>query len=86
MKFSTSSQEELVTKLITNINRSDVEREIPGLPAHIIFMAVRFVDSVNDERLMQSYLANVITSVKKIVSVCLYYSREEIVRNPKKIV
>ena len=59
----------MINKLIIELEPSVVEREVPGLPAHLIFMAVRFVDNINDERWMQRLLANAINGIRKTVKV-----------------
>lgn len=42
---------------------------IPGLPAYIIFMCVRYADSVNDEQRVSSLLNSAISSIKSVVKV-----------------
>ncbi|XP_057301771.1 unconventional myosin-Va-like isoform X2 [Hydractinia symbiolongicarpus] len=68
LQFTSTDQAEVVAKLILDIQPTAVEKEVPGLPAHIVFMGLRYVDHINDERLMQSYLTGVISSVKKRVT------------------
>jgi len=65
IKFSASIQDDLVRKLVTDLNMEHVEKEMPGLTAHIMFMSIRYIDFVNQERLMQSYLTTIISSIKK---------------------
>ena len=55
----------LVRKLVTDMKTEYVEKEMPGLPAHIMFMSIRYIDNINQERLMQSYLTAIISSIKK---------------------
>jgi len=68
LKFTTEQQEGIITKLVIEMKPAHVEKEVPGLPAHIIFMGVRYVDHVNDERLMQSFLTAAISAIKKSVT------------------
>lgn len=42
---------------------------IPGLPAYIIFMCVRYADCVNDEQRVSSLLNSAISSIKGVVKV-----------------
>lgn len=42
---------------------------IPGLPAYIIFMCVRYADCVNDEQRVSSLLNAAISSIKGVVKV-----------------
>lgn len=73
LQFTSTDQDEVVAKLILDIQPPAVEKEVPGLPAHIVFMGLRYVDHINDERLMQSYLTAVISSVKKRVTVRCFF-------------
>ena len=41
LKFNASNQEQLVRMLVTQLNMEHVEKEMPGLPAHILFMSIR---------------------------------------------
>lgn len=65
LKFSAANQDAIVKKLITDMRPEYVDKEVPGLPAHIIFMGIRYIDNVNQERLMQSYLTAVISAIKR---------------------
>lgn len=42
---------------------------IPGLPAYIIFMCVRYADRVNDDQRVTSLLNSAISSIKGVVKV-----------------
>jgi len=65
LKFNPSNQDLIVRKLVTDLNPEHVEKAMPGLPAHIMFMSIRYIDHVNQERLMQSYLTAIISSIKR---------------------
>ena len=65
VKFNASNQDLIVRKLVTDLNPEHVEKAMPGLPAHIMFMSIRYIDYVNQERLMQSYLTAIISSIKR---------------------
>lgn len=41
VKFTTENQEQLVRRLVTDLNMEHVEKEMPGLTAHIMFMSIR---------------------------------------------
>lgn len=49
--------------------RGAADAFIPGLPAYIIFMCVRYADCVNDERRVSSLLNSAISSIKGVVKV-----------------
>ena len=72
LEFKPEVESELINKLVFEVEPSHLEKEVPGLPAHLIFMAVRFVDNVNDERWMQRFLASAINGIRKTVKVCVF--------------
>lgn len=42
---------------------------IPGLPAYIIFMCLRYADSVNSDQRVSSLLNSTISSIKGVIKV-----------------
>ncbi len=72
IEFKAEGETEIVNKLITELDPSVVEKEVPGLPAHLIFMAIRYIDILNEERRMQSLLSNAINGIRKTVKVSNY--------------
>jgi len=40
---------------------------MPGLPAHILFMCMRYTDHMNDDEKVRSLLTNSINGIKKVV-------------------
>lgn len=42
---------------------------IPGLPAHILFMCVRYADSLNDAGMLKSLMNSIINGIKQVVKV-----------------
>ena len=42
---------------------------IPGLPAHILFMCVRYADSLNDANMLKSLMNSTINGIKQVVKV-----------------
>lgn len=42
---------------------------IPGLPAHILFMCVRYADSLNDANMLKSLMNCAINGIKQVVKV-----------------
>lgn len=42
---------------------------IPGLPAYVLFMCVRYADYLNDEAKLKSLMNAIISSVKKVIMV-----------------
>lgn len=42
---------------------------VPGLPAYIIFMCLRYADNVNDDQRVSALLNSTITTVKGVIKV-----------------
>lgn len=42
---------------------------IPGLPAHLLFMCVRYADSLNDASMVKSLMNSTINGIKQVVKV-----------------
>lgn len=49
--------------------RGAADAFIPGLPAYIIFMCVRYADCVNDDQRVSALLNSAISSIKGVVKV-----------------
>ncbi|EPQ06301.1 Myosin-Vc, partial [Myotis brandtii] len=47
--------------------RGVVVNMIPGLPAHILFMCVRYADSLNDASMLKSLMNSIINGIKQVV-------------------
>lgn len=42
---------------------------IPGLPAHILLMCVRYADALNDAGRLRSLMSSIISGIKQVVKV-----------------
>ena len=69
LEFKKEAENELISKLILEVEPNSLEKEVPGLPAHLMFMAIRYVDSRSDDSWMQNLLANVINAIRKTIKV-----------------
>lgn len=49
--------------------RGVVVNMIPGLPAHILFMCVRYADYLNDADMLKSFMSVTIDGIKQVVKV-----------------
>lgn len=49
--------------------RGVVVNMIPGLPAHILFMCVRYADYLNDADMLKSFMNVTIDGIKQVVKV-----------------
>uniref|UniRef100_A0A8C6RYR2 Myosin VC n=1 Tax=Nannospalax galili TaxID=1026970 RepID=A0A8C6RYR2_NANGA len=56
----------LLTALLP-LPRGVVVNMIPGLPAHILFMCVRYADSLNDADMLKSLMNSTINGIKQVV-------------------
>lgn len=46
---------------------------IPGLPAHILFMCVRYADYLNDADMLKSFINVTIDGIKQVVKVGIMF-------------
>ncbi|OBS66302.1 hypothetical protein A6R68_05157 [Neotoma lepida] len=54
--------------------RGVVVNMIPGLPAHILFMCVRYADSLNDANMLKSLMNSAISGIKHVVKEFMKYN------------
>uniref|UniRef100_A0A670Z4Y4 Myosin VC n=1 Tax=Pseudonaja textilis TaxID=8673 RepID=A0A670Z4Y4_PSETE len=45
----------------------DVVNMIPGLPAHILFMCIRYADYLNDDSMLKSFMNMAINGIKQVI-------------------
>lgn len=56
--------------IFTDLQPKNIDdRVLPGLPAYLLFMSIRFADYINDDVKVKSLLSAVVNSVKKTVKV-----------------
>ncbi|KAM3926425.1 unconventional myosin-Vc [Leptodactylus fuscus] len=68
LEFSQEDEFKLIGNLILDIKpRGVVVNMIPGLPAHILFMCVRFTDYINDAERIKSLMNASINSIKQVI-------------------
>lgn len=53
--------------------RGVVVNMIPGLPAHILFMCVRYADYLNDADMLKSFMNVTIDGIKQVVKVGIMF-------------
>jgi myosin-5 len=66
-EFQQQDEARLLRKLIIDLNLASVEDCLPGLPAHVLFMCLRYCDHIGDELRIESLLTGIITNVRKVV-------------------
>uniref|UniRef100_A0A8C0P2E3 Unconventional myosin-Va n=1 Tax=Canis lupus familiaris TaxID=9615 RepID=A0A8C0P2E3_CANLF len=68
LEYKTEDEEKLIQNLILDLKpRGVVVNMIPGLPAHILFMCVRYADSLNDAGMLKSLMNSAINGIKQVV-------------------
>ena len=53
--------------------QTDTFGGIPCLPAHIIFMCIRYVDHCNNEDLMEEVMEGVISNIQQVMADCVFF-------------
>uniref|UniRef100_A0A669P8R8 Myosin VC n=1 Tax=Phasianus colchicus TaxID=9054 RepID=A0A669P8R8_PHACC len=68
MEYKREDEERIVQNLILDLKpRGVVVNMIPGLPAHILFMCVRYADYLNDADMLKSFINVTIDGIKQAV-------------------
>ncbi|OPJ70589.1 unconventional myosin-Vc isoform A [Patagioenas fasciata monilis] len=68
MEYKREDEERIVQNLILDLKpRGVVVNMIPGLPAHILFMCVRYADYLNDVDMLKSFMNVTIDGIKQVV-------------------
>lgn len=68
MEYKREDEERIVQNLILDLKpRGVVVNMIPGLPAHILFMCVRYADYLNDADMLKSFINVTIDGIKQVV-------------------
>ncbi|KFV13812.1 Unconventional myosin-Vc, partial [Tauraco erythrolophus] len=68
MEYKKEDEERIIQNLILDLKpRGVVVNMIPGLPAHILFMCVRYADYLNDADMLKSFMNITIDGIKQVV-------------------
>nr|XP_046249242.1 unconventional myosin-Va-like [Scatophagus argus] len=68
LEFRTGDESRLLKNVVADLKPRGVAVSfIPGLPAYIIFMCVRYADSVNDDQRVSALLNSTISSIKGVI-------------------
>lgn len=68
LEYKREDEAKIVQNLILDMKpRGVVVNMIPGLPAHILFMCVRYADFVNDGNMLKSLMNSIINGIKQVV-------------------
>ncbi|XP_071826412.1 unconventional myosin-Va-like isoform X3 [Apostichopus japonicus] len=68
IEYKPEDEQRLVKAVIIDLQPKNIDdRVLPGLPAYLLFMSIRFADYINDDVKVKSLLSAVVNSVKKTV-------------------
>ncbi|NWU98454.1 MYO5C protein, partial [Upupa epops] len=68
MEYRKEDEERIIQNLILDLKpRGVVVNMIPGLPAHILLMCVRYADYLNDADMLKSFMNVTIDGIKQVV-------------------
>ncbi|KAM6201370.1 unconventional myosin-Vc [Rhynchocyon petersi] len=68
LEYKKEDEDKLIQNLILDLKpRGVVVNMMPGLPAHILFMCVRYADSLNDASMLKSLMSSAINGIKQVV-------------------
>ncbi|KAM6181069.1 unconventional myosin-Vc [Erethizon dorsatum] len=68
LQYQREDEAKLIQNLILDLKpRGVVVNMMPGLPAHILFMCVRYADAQDDAAMMRSLLDSAISGIKQVV-------------------
>uniref|UniRef100_A0A7M4FZU1 Myosin VC n=1 Tax=Crocodylus porosus TaxID=8502 RepID=A0A7M4FZU1_CROPO len=68
MEYKKEDEGRIVQNLILDLKpRGVVVNMIPGLPAHILFMCVRYADYLNDADMLKSFMNIIINGIKQVI-------------------
>ncbi|XP_031755052.1 unconventional myosin-Vc isoform X2 [Xenopus tropicalis] len=68
LEFASEDESKLIRNLILDLKpRGVVVNMIPGLPAHIMFMCVRYTDYINNAERIKSLMNASINSIKQVI-------------------
>ncbi|MEE6520209.1 hypothetical protein FKM82_018028 [Ascaphus truei] len=75
MEFTQDDEPKLIQKLILDLKpRGVVVNMIPGLPAHIMFMCVRYTDYINEADRIKSLMNASINGIKEVIKEFMKYN------------
>ncbi|XP_069851491.1 unconventional myosin-Vc isoform X1 [Dipodomys merriami] len=68
LEYRREDEPKLIQNLILDLKpRGVVVNMMPGLPAHILFMCVRYADALNDASMLKSLMNSAINGIKQVV-------------------
>ncbi|CAG0897085.1 unnamed protein product [Darwinula stevensoni] len=66
-EFKSGMEGTIAKHLIVDLKPKVAQTLLPGLPAYILFMCLRYTDHINDENRLRAFLVPTISGIKKVV-------------------
>uniref|UniRef100_R4GAI5 Myosin VC n=1 Tax=Anolis carolinensis TaxID=28377 RepID=R4GAI5_ANOCA len=68
LQYRSEDEAKIIQNLILELKpRGVVVNMIPGLPAHILFMCVRYADYLNDDGMLKSFMNMTVNGIKQVI-------------------
>lgn len=74
LEWKVQDESRIINKLIDELKPRLAVTFLPGLPAYVLFMCIRYADMLNDDERVRSLLNSSVQSVKKLIKVKLLIS------------
>ena len=65
LEYNKEQEDKLLRVIITELKPRLASQMLPGLPAYILFMLIRHLDHINDDKNVRSLIQGAISQVKK---------------------
>ena len=67
LEYNKEQEDKLLRVIITELKPRLASQMLPGLPAYILFMLIRHLDHINDDKNVRSLIQGAISQVKKTI-------------------
>merc|ERR1711892_766074 len=67
LEYSKDQEEKLLKSIITDLKPRIASQMLPGMPAYIVFMLIRHLDHINDDKNVRSLIQGGISHIKKTI-------------------
>ena len=67
LEYNKEQEDKLLRVIITELKPRLASQMLPGLPAYILFMLIRHLDHINDDKNVRSLIQGAIAQVKKTI-------------------
>jgi len=67
LEYSKDQEEKLLKSIITDLKPRVASQMLPGMPAYIVFMLIRHLDHINDDKNVRSLIQGGISHIKKTI-------------------